>query len=946
MRQRSALVALLVLGASLALPGMAMAQSAIAGVVRDSSGAVLPGVTVEASSPALIEKTKSGVTNEAGQYRIVDLRPGVYSVSFKLPGFNTVVRENIELAANFTAPINVDMRIGSLEESITVTGESPVVDVQTSGRREVVSEELIESLPTGRNFQLLAGTVPAVNTGVFDVGGSSTMWTGGSLLTHGSQTRDSRTLIDGMVADAMFAGGQCSCIYDNEAQTQEVSVQVSGGSAENQTGGVLVNRIPKTGGNQFRGEFVGLFSIGDLQSDNIDADLNARGIQIGDQLYQLYDVNYSMGGPIMRDRLWFFISGRNNAYNNYVANAFNPDGTRAVDDNTVKSFPARITAQATSKDRITVLFDWANKVRGHRGLSATVSPEASDRQTQPASHVAQAKWTGARSSKLLVEAGYTNTYIGSLFKYQPDIPLATCRSAFAACPPGTGYGNIAKQDIILQTRWSASMPTAVATAPAHQPGTSHVLVASVSYVSGAHNLKVGVQNRSGWLKDLRRDINGDIVQQYRSGAPAQVLVLNTPLNNRVDLNADFGLFAQDTWTMKRLTLSPGIRFDYFNSEVPAASAPAGRFVPERTFEAIKNVPNWKDVSPRLGAAYDLFGNGKTALKGNIGLYLQSEGTGFANTYNPQIFATDTRTWSDLNRDDIAQENELGPTSNLTFGVRRNQNADPDIQRPYQLLGDIGIQHELRPGLAVALSYNRRSYEELIWTDNLAISHSDYTLLTTPDPRGNGELLPVYNLDRAKLGLVNELDTNSSMNTRVYDGVDVSFTYRLRNGANIFGGTSTGRVVAATCEVDDPNNLRFCDQGDYGIPFATQFKLAGSYPMPWDIRLSATIQSTPGTERSITYQVSRTQIPALTQAQVVVRLNEPGSEFNDRVNQLDMSVSRTFRSGRFVFRPEMSLFNALNANPVTAQTNTFGPNLGNATMILPARLLRFGLYMDF
>ena len=190
------------------------------------------------------------------------------------------------------------------------------------------------------------------------------------------------------------------------------------------------------------------------------------------------------------------------------------------------------------------------------------------------------------------------------------------------------------------------------------------------------------------------------------------------------------------------------------------------------------MPNWKDVSPRFGAAYDLFGNGKTAIKGNIGLYLQSEGTGFANTYNPQIFSTDMRTWNDLNRDDIAQENELGPTSNLTFGVRRNQNADPDIQRPYQLLGDIGIQHELMPGLAVAVSYNRRSYEELVWTDNLAISHSDYTLLTTPDPRGNGELLPVYNLDRAKLGLVNELDTNSDLNTRVYNGFDVSFNYRL------------------------------------------------------------------------------------------------------------------------------------------------------------------------
>ena len=207
---------------------------------------------------------------------------------------------------------------------------------------------------------------------------------------------------------------------------------------------------------------------------------------------------------------------------------------------------------------------------------------------------------------------------------------------------------------------------------------------------------------------------------------------------------------------------------------------------------------------------------------------------------------------------------------------------------------------------------------------------------------------MYNLDRTKFGLVNELDTNSSVNTRVYNGFDMSFNYRLGNGGSIFGGTSTGHVITGTCEVDDPNSLRFCEEGDYDVPFATQFKLAGSYPMVWDIRLSATIQSSPGSERSIIYQVTRTQIPTLTQPSVNVRLNEPGTEYNDRVNQLDLSLSKTFRAGRYVFRPEMSLFNALNANPVLQQVNNFGPALGNVTGtgVLPPRLLRFGLYMDF
>src|SRR5205823_3121093 len=279
----------------------------------------------------LIEKTKAAVTTEAGQYRVVDLRPGTYSVTFVLGGFTTIRREGIVLEANFTAPINVEMTVGAVAESVTVTGASPVVDVQTSQRREVVSQQLLEALPTGRNFQLMAGTVPSVTTGVFDVGGSSAMWTGGSLLTHGSLSFDSRTLIDGMVVDAMFGGGQCSCVYDNENQTQEIAVQVSGGAAENQLSGVLVNRIPRTGGNSFTGDGLFLFANDKLQGTNLDSALVARGLTTGAKLYRDYDLNYSGGGPLMKDRLWFFVSGRNNAYNNYVAGAVNPDGSQAID---------------------------------------------------------------------------------------------------------------------------------------------------------------------------------------------------------------------------------------------------------------------------------------------------------------------------------------------------------------------------------------------------------------------------------------------------------------------------------------------------------------------------------------------------------------------------------------------------------------------------------------
>lgn len=934
---------ILVLGSARAV----MAQSAIAGVVKDSSGAVLPGVTVEASSPALIEKTKTAVTNEEGQYRIVDLRPGTYSVTFTLTGFNTIVRQGIVLTANFTAPINAEMNVGAVAESVTVTGESPIVDVQTSQRRQVVTQELLESVPTGRNFVLMAGMTPGVSTGSFDVGGSSTMWVGGSLLVHGSVSADSRTMIDGMIVDAMFGNGQCSCVYDNEAQTQEMAVQVSGGAAEYQLSGVIVNRIPKTGGNTFSGDALFQFSNGSLQGDNVDDALRARGITTPPRLAMQYDVNYSVAGPIVKDRLWFFASGRHWAYNNYVANAFNPDGSRARADNSLMAFPVRLTWQLSSKNRLTGLVDRAFRTQAHYLLAPNVSTEATEHQEQPGETISQIKWTSTITSHVLLEIGASRTQHNVVYSYQPEVQVGACHTAFALCPPGTNYGSVSHVDTLLGTTSVApAAGTGAGAGPNERPAMSQVFVASLSYVTGAHAFKVGVQDRFGWLKDIRNGVNGDLNQLYRNGVPFAVQILNTPSYSEGDVNADLGVYVQDSWTRNRFTLSPGLRWDYFNGSLPEQIAAAGRFVPERRFPAQDNLPNWNNVFPRLGGAYDLTGRGTTALKGNIGWYVQGQGTGFAMTYSPSIAAVDQRTWTDLNRDDIAQENEIGPTSNVNFGIRRNQNPDPSIKRPYQFVGDIGVQHQLLPGLGLSVSFDYRKFYNTIWTTNLALNlPADYTLLSVADPRGNGGTLPVYNLAASKLGLINELDANSTANTTWYKGVDVSVNYRARN-LTLLGGTSTGRTLSATCDVEDPNNLRFCDQSQYDVPLRTQFKLAGTYILPFNIHIGANFQSQPGAERVITYSVVKSILPMLTQTSVSVRLNEPGSAYNDRVNQLDFTLSKSFRHGGIDVRPELALFNLFNANAVLTQINTFGPALGNVTTILGPRALRLGLTAKF
>ena len=931
-------------------PAPAAAQSAIAGVVRDTSGAVLPGVTVEASSPALIEKMRTATTNESGQYRVVDLRPGTYRVTFTLPGFATVVRDGILLEAQFTAPVNAELRVGGLEETVTVTGASPVVDVQSSSRRDVVSQQLLESLPTGRQFAYMANTVPSVNTGGFDVGGSSSMWHGGGLTAHGSGNADSRTLVDGMVADAMFPSGQCACIYDNEMQTQEIAVSVSGGSAESQLSGVIVNRIPKSGGNTFNGDQLVTFSNSALQGNNITDALRARGITDPAEISLQYDVNYSLGGPIVRDRLWFFFSGREWTYNNYVLGSRSAEGERLATDNYARGFPLRLTAQLTSRDRVTGLFNYSTKGQNNSYLTGwlgphVVAPEATHVQRLPFEAITQGKWTSTLTSNLLLEAGYHYTYHKNVYSYQPEVTVATCTTAFALCAAGTSYGSISKRDTLLNYEWNAPIAgTTSGQGPQSNPGPSEFITASMSYVTGGHQVKFGVQHRSGY-RGSDRQINGDLNQLYRGGVPFAVEVLNTPITQRSQVDHDLGAFVQDSWTLARLTLSPGVRWDYFNASIPEQIAPAGRFVPERRFAAVKNIPNWHNVSPRFGAAYDLTGRGTTAVKGHIGLYVDSAGTALPERYNPMLFSIDTRTWNDLNRDDIAQEGELGPSTNQAFGQRSSRNMDPDLERSYQMVWNVAVNHELLDNLGVAVTYTQRNFYNLNLLINRAIPLSEYTLYPVPDPRGNGQTLPVHSINRAVFGLVDQIDTNSTENSQVYRGVDLSFNWRFK-GASVFGGTSTGHSIAGNCEVDNPNNLRFCDESQYDIPFLTSFKLSGTMPLPYDFQLSGVFKSQPGAERIIGYQVTRTLVPQLTQASVTVRLNEPGTEYNDRLNQLDMTLARNFRHGRLVLRPELAIFNALNAATVLTQTNVFGPNLGRVTSILNSRLMRVGVLVKF
>jgi len=957
------------------MPAVASAQSGFAGIVRDTTGAVLPGVTVEASSPVLIEGRRSAVTNERGQYKIVDLRPGTYTVTFSLPGFSTLKRDAIELPANFTAPINAELDVGGLEQTVTVTGETPVVDTQSALNQQVLPLQLVDTVPMGgRNIQSIGAVLTGITQSLPDVGGAQGMQQT-YMATHGADPRDNSVQVDGMSLNGIEGDGAIQQYY-NPLMFSEMSYQTGAVSAETSGGGVRLNMIPKDGGNTFKSDLFFSITNAAFQAKSLTPALISRGLKSADAMDSMHDFNVAVGGPIKANRLWFFGSYRNWSVNQTVSNSFynldrtfrtfNPDFSRQViDNNLINSGIFRLTWQATSKLKASAYLDRIFKFRGHERTQATGPwlEEAFGVRNPKIYYTAQIKLTATLTNKLLVDGGWsTNNETYTTWELQPS---------------SLGANPIPHQDIILGNTWGAPPNSYFLHVPIRR-----TWVTSLSYVTGAHAFKAGMQWGYGFNRSQKRfmqqgpnpGFSVDLVQRYRNGAPDSVQVYNAPVHGQENLNADVGLYVQDSWTLNRLTITPGFRFEHFNTSIALESVGSGRFVPERTFRAVPNLPNWNDIAPRVGIAYDLFGNSKTALRGSVGKYMVAFSTvGFAQIYNPMFEDTDTRTWRDLNGDDIAQDNEIGASQNSQFGIAAVRRPDPNIKRPYTVEYSASIQRELARGVSATFGYFRRDYHRLFYSENQAIGPQDFIPLVITNPT-DGTPLTVYSLSPAKLGVIDIVDKNSATNSRVYNGFEATFNARLR-GATLFGGFNSGRQVSNNCQVlvgqnlngvanqpktaaSNPNTLRYCDQSKYDIPFRTQFKVAGNYALPLGLQVSGTLQSYPGTVSygngstatpwlNANYNVNAAIARGLTQTQEIIPLIPPGTKFLKRWTQLDLRLAKKFRIRESAYwQVQADLFNSSNSHTVIAQNQTYGAALDQPTQVLQGRLLSFGAQLHF
>ena len=994
MRGRSVLsLSVLALTGVLVISASASAQqtSSIAGVARDASGAVIPGVTVEAGSTALIERVRTAVTDEQGRYNIVDLRPGTYTVTFTLPGFTTFRRDGITLTAGFTATINGELQVGGLAETVTVTGEASLVDTTNVRQQMLLSSDLLEALPTGTKSQNTLVALTAGFSGISDVAGVYSTQVGGTLATfHGKS--GTKVQFDGM--SVQHSSGNTGYMI-NAATVQEMTMQTSGISAESTADGAVVNMIPREGGNTFSGSIFGLYTNNRLQSNNLTQKLRDRGLTTTNSNLRIYDATATLGGPIKKDKLWFFTAHREWGNAHQVAGLYwnktqgtpfyTPDLDRPADRyQWYESHAFRVTWQASQKNKFNFFSDFQDACICRSSSAIGTAPESAFAyhfRGLRAQGLHQVTWNAPITNRLLLEAGYSATRTS----FPNDMAPGVTRD----------HVSITEQSIGLVYNARPSYND-------RQDVPRYTQRFSISYVTGSHVIKAGFQNEQGRSSTTTR-VNRDVNYAFNNGQPVQITQYATPYAQEARTNADLGIFAQDQWRIQRLTLNYGARFDYFNGSVPAQSIPAppSGWVPARDFAPVTRVPEWTDLSPRLGAAYDLRGDGRTALKVSLGKYVAKTGTSIASANDPVQTSVNsvTRTWTDSNRNyvpdcDLANRAlnlECGAMSNQSFGgLRVTTRYADDVLRGFNVRDhnwdfSTEVQHQLWPSVSVTGGYYRNWYGNFRVTDNLAISPEDFTPYCITAPRdaylpggGSYEVCGLYDISLSKFGQVNNLVTRASKfgkQTLVNDFFNVSLNARFPSGVLFFGGVDAGRTVSDTCfVVDSPQQLLNCH---IVAPFKrqAQIKLNGSYPLRGGFVVSGVFQNLPGPAVDLGYAASNAEIaPSLKRnlaacgtrtpcnATARVPMTTPGTLYEGRTTRLDVRLTKIVRiTERTRVQLNLDLYNALNASSILSLVSGgalnagsgvnlpgvfYGPTWRKPTEILEGRILQFSSQLSF
>ncbi|MEO8100767.1 MAG: TonB-dependent receptor [Acidobacteriota bacterium] len=594
---------------------------------------------------------------------------------------------------------------------------------------------------------------------------------------------------------------------------------------------------------------------------NVDANLTARGIAAQPKVKQIQDFDGSLGGPIKRDKLWFLISARKQLTHQQSPLCKNADGSPCVDRSYVNSGHLRLTYQLNPKNKFSAM--WIRNFKKSAGEAVTFTVNgvpatigASTQRLLDMFYVTQQKWTATPNPKLLIEVGF------SLDKLDYDVVYQNGKTEVPFSP--AWYSQVLVQDTARNLRYN------VGPIQNFFKFDRYVVQAKGAYVTGAHQIRFGVQD--SWGPAYQKSImNGDLYAIEVDGAPRSVTVFNTPFDSKPYLRADLGLYATDTWTWKRLTITPGIRWEYLSNKINPSSAPAGRFVPARNFAAVtcdtyKGISCFKNWAPRFGLVYDLFGNHKTALKIGAGKYNTPLVQNNLNLFNPMSVQSQSRSWINTGGCNgsacFPTDDQIGPAPSTGFGTLTPRSVDPNYHREYNMQYSVGVQHQLRNGLMLNFNWVRRDDYQQTLIVNRAVPSSAWTPVTISNPL-DGTPITFYNLDKSYVGLTPQLyQTNAprSLRANSYNGFETSIRGRLPHGAFILAGWTVDREHSRQCDqtvgpnsLNDPNSLRYCDWygnmhqnlGAVGsLPYRNEFKLQGNVPLWFKFEFSGSLYSAP------------------------------------------------------------------------------------------------------
>jgi hypothetical protein len=726
-------------------------------------------------------------------------------------------------------------------------------------------------------------------------------------------------------------------------------------------------------------------------SRNLSDELRARGLTRSNAVKKIYDVGFAGGGPIKKDRLWFYSAHRwwsseeelAGIYYNKLNHTlfYEPDLTRpAYTRNWDRSNTVRLTWQAAAKHKFTFSEQSTRNCGCFFWLGPTRAPEASVDFWFAPNHLMQGGWTFPATSRLLFEGGAALSI--DIQENERITDTAPDDRSVVDLATGMTYGSMVSGSNPNLLGSPDTGPGWLSDYGRHGNAGYRSSRVAMSYVTGSHAFKTGVSAYAGKVL-VGGEPNFPVQYTFRNRVPVSLTQIASPNRSEDRIKLNLGIFAQDQWTLQRLTLNLGLRFDYFNGYIPEQIRPAGEFVPERRFEPVRNVPNFKDVSPRLGAAYDLFGDSRTAIKFSVGRYLGTQGVGIPFAINPAeaTAGTVTRTWSDTNGNyapdcdlkSALANGECGPLSNDRFGtpVPTRRYADDArlgfANREFNWQTSVALQQELRPGVGLTVGYFRTSYGNITVVDNAAVTPADYApfCITTPRdarlPGGGGQqVCGLYDVSPEKFGATDRVTTlasNFGKRREVFNGFDIAVNGRVGNGGLFSGGVSTGRTLVDNCDSPD-FPAQFCRNVN---PWAGQLqvKFSGAYTLFWGLQASAVLQNLPGINVSSTYVATNAEIAAslgrnlgscrgaaVCNGTTVVTIIEPNTRREPRQTQVDFRIGKNIRAGAARIQPRLDIFNLFNASDVQAMNTRYGASWLNASDVLAARLFKFGVQVDF